>query len=844
MKHELSARLNRILHYCKREASRRRQGAVCSPHLLLGILQERENRAAEILRQLLPAGTDLEDILNQTLDHIRPSATEPEGDEIHVSPEVSRILKLTLLETRWAKSEEADCEHLLLALLRDYDNEGRRILNAHDITYDKVARMLNTQPSVRSGFGVADDAAEAFPPDGSDDGAGRPGQRRIDTKAAGAAGGDTPVIDNYGTDLTKAAAEGCLDPVVGREHEIARMAQILCRRKKNNPILIGEPGVGKSALVEGLAQLIAGKKAPRLLCDKRIVALEMTSIVAGTQYRGQFEERLRRLVQELRSHPEIILFIDEIHTIIGAGSAPGSLDAANILKPALARGEVQCIGATTTGEFRKTIEKDGALERRFQKIQLEPTSPEETLQILRNIKDKYEEHHHVCYTEEALAACVALTERYVTERSLPDKAIDALDEAGSRAHLSDLSVPADILEAEREIALLKEQKTEAAANQKYEQAAKLRDLMLERQHALDERVGEWQRTTNTDRKTVDREAIAEVVSMMSGVPVSRMAESEGRRLRGMREALGAKIIAQDRAIERLVRAITRNRLGIKDPNRPVGTFMFVGPTGVGKTYLVKTLAEYMFGTADALIRVDMSEYGEKYSTSRLVGAPPGYVGYEEGGQLTEKVRRHPYSIVLFDEIEKAHGDIFNTLLQVMDEGRLTDGNGRTVDFRNTILIMTSNSGSRQLKEYGAGIGFNTTGTASPAVAEGIVRKALQKQFAPEFLNRLDDIIMFDALTPTDAEKIAGIELDALAGRIEKMGYRLQLAPEMRAFIARKGFDAQYGARSLKRTVQEYIEDLICELLMADKTEAAAKGLKATLHDGTLTVETDTADTKR
>lgn len=622
------------------------------------------------------------------------------------------------------------------------------------------------------------------------------------------------------------------------------MAQILCRRKKNNPILIGEPGVGKSALVEGLAQLVAGKKAPRLLCDKRIVALEMTSIVAGTQYRGQFEERLRRLVQELRSHPEIILFIDEIHTLIGAGSAPGSLDAANILKPALARGEVQCIGATTTGEFRKTIEKDGALERRFQKIQVEPTTPEETLQILRNIKDKYEEHHRVRYTEEALEACVALTERYVTERSLPDKAIDALDEAGSRSHLSGIDVPADILEAEREIAGLKERKTEAAANQDYEQAAQLRDLTLERQRALDERMREWQRTTNTDRKTVDREAIAEVVSMMSGVPVSRMAESESRRLKEMRGALASKIVAQDRAIGRLVRAITRNRLGIKDPNRPVGTFMFVGPTGVGKTYLVKTLAEYMFGTPDALIRVDMSEYGEKYSTSRLVGAPPGYVGYEEGGQLTEKVRRHPYSIVLFDEIEKAHGDIFNTLLQVMDEGRLTDGNGRTVDFRNTIIIMTSNSGSRQLKEYGAGIGFNATGNVSPAMAEGIVRKALQKQFAPEFLNRLDDIIMFDALTPTDAEKIAGMELDALAGRIGKTGYNLRIAPEARALIARKGFDARYGARSLKRTVQEYVEDLICELLMSEKAEVSAKGLKAVLLGEDITVEEEKTGAER
>lgn len=837
MKYELSARLARILQYSKKEAARRHLRSIGSPHLLLGIMKDGENRAAEVLRQLLPSPTEMENQLENALAREPRAERDTAPDDIRINPEGERILKLTILETRWAKSQEAGSEHLLLALLRDYDNEAKRLLNASDITYDKVARMLNAKPSVRSGFGVADDeGSDAFPSEGNAESANRGGQQRLDAKTPNPSS-DTPVIDNYGTDLTQAAAEGCLDPVVGRQAEIERMAQILCRRKKNNPVLIGEPGVGKSALVEGLAQLIAGKKAPRLLCDKRIVALEMASIVAGTQYRGQFEERLRRLVQELRSHPEIILFIDEIHTIIGAGSAPGSLDAANILKPALARGEVQCIGATTTGEYRKTIEKDGALERRFQKIQLEPTSPEETLQILRNIKDKYEEHHHVSYTDDALKACVALTERYVTDRSLPDKAIDALDEAGSRSHLSDIQIPTDIQELEQEVARLKEEKIEAAANQKYERAAQFRDLMLERQQELDERIKEWQRSTNSDRKTVGKEDIAEVVSMMSGVPVSRIAESEGRRLKDMKGALQAKIIAQDRAIERLVRAITRNRLGIKDPNRPVGTFMFVGPTGVGKTYLVKTLAEYMFGSADALIRVDMSEYGEKHTTSRLVGAPPGYVGYEEGGQLTEKVRRHPYSIVLFDEIEKAHSDIFNTLLQVMDEGRLTDGNGRTVDFRNTIIVMTSNSGSRQLKEYGAGIGFNAAGAASPAVAEGIVRKALQKQFAPEFLNRLDDIIMFDPLTQADAAKIAAIELEALVGRISRMGYRLELAPEVEGFVTGKGFDAQYGARSLKRTVQEYIEDLICELLMSEKAETEAKGLKAALHDGTIRIST-------
>jgi len=836
MKYELSARLVRILQSSKKEASRRHLRSVGSPHLLLSIMKDKENRAAEVLRQLLPSETDMESLLENALDKEPHTELETMPEDVPISPEGGRILKLTILETRWAKSQEAGSEHLLLALLRDYDNEAKRLLNARDITYDKVANILNTKPSVKSGFGVADDDGnDAFPSESNGENGGRFGQQRLDAKTQHPSS-DTPVIDNYGTDLTKAAVEGCLDPVVGRKSEIERMAQILCRRKKNNPILIGEPGVGKSALVEGLAQLIAGKKAPRLLCGKRIVALEMTAIVAGTQYRGQFEERLRRLVQELREHPEIILFIDEIHTIIGAGSAPGSLDAANILKPALARGEVQCIGATTTGEYRKTIEKDGALERRFQKILLEPTSPEETLQILRNIKNKYEEHHHVSYTDDALKACVALTERYVTDRSLPDKAIDALDEAGSRSHLSDIQMPADIQELEQEVERLKEEKTEAAANQKYERAAQFRDLMLERQRQLEERIKEWQRTTNSDRKVVDKEAIADVVSMMSGVPVSRIAESESRRLKDMKHVLKSKIIAQDRAIERLVRAITRNRLGIKAPNRPVGTFMFVGPTGVGKTYLVKILAEYMFGTADALIRVDMSEYGEKHTTSRLVGAPPGYVGYEEGGQLTEKVRRHPYSIVLFDEIEKAHGDIFNTLLQVMDEGRLTDGNGRTVDFRNTIIVMTSNSGSRQLKEFGAGIGFNSTGTASPAMAESIVRKALQKQFAPEFLNRLDDIIMFDSLTQADAAKITEIELAELSGRISKIGYRLLLTPGVQAFITRQGFDAQYGARSLKRTVQEYVEDLICELLMSEKAETEAKGLRAVLSDGMISVD--------
>ena len=832
---EISKELQRIVQCSSREARKLRHRTIGASHLLLGILKDGNSRAADALQQLIPQTAQFV----QGLEQAEGEEHVPETEDYvpTLSTESHRIMKLTLLEARWAKSEQPLGEHLLLALLRDFNNEGRRRLNALDITYDKVAGALNAKPSVHSAFGFADDDnVGEFPQEGTSS-PQNAGRNTVGVKSA-KNNSDTPIIDNYGTDLTRAAADGCLDPVVGRKKEIERIAQILCRRKKNNPVLIGEPGVGKSAIVEGLAQLIADKKAPRLLCNKRIVALEMTSIVAGTQYRGQFEERLRRLIEELRSHPEIVLFIDEIHTIIGAGSAPGSLDAANILKPALARGEVQCIGATTTGEYRKTIEKDGALERRFQKVLLEPTTPEETLQILQNIKDKYEAHHHVQYTDEALKACVELTDRYISERSLPDKAIDALDEAGSRSHLTENSIPAEIEHMEQEIAQLREKKTEAAQNQNYELAAKLRDDMQMRQQELDKITAEWQAKQAEHRKVVDEEAIAQVVSMMSGVPVSKMAENEGERLKGLKNVLQAKVIAQNRAIEQLVRAITRSRLGIKAPNRPVGTFMFVGPTGVGKTYLVKLLAEHMFGSADALIRVDMSEYGEKHSASRLVGAPPGYVGYEEGGQLTEKVRRHPYSVVLFDEIEKAHGDIYNTLLQVMDEGRLTDGNGRTVDFRNTIIVMTSNSGSRQLKDFGVGIGFNTQGEMNTTQAENIVRKALQKQFAPEFLNRLDDIIMFDPLNKESVQQIADIELKELGERVKRMGYTLQLSDAMSRFITDKGFDLQYGARSLKRTVQTYIEDLICDLIMSGNNHAENKGVVAELQDNNIKIATN------
>ena len=630
---------------------------------------------------------------------------------------------------------------------------------------------------------------------------------------------DTPIINNFTTDLTDIATKGGLDPVVGRDDEILRVIQILCRRKKNNPIIIGEPGVGKSAIVEGLADRIVHRRVPRLLLGKRIVILDMATIVSGTQYRGQFEERVRRLIDELKAHPEIILFIDEIHTIIGAGSTPGSLDAANILKPALARGEVQCIGATTVGEFKKTIEKDGALDRRFQKIMLEPTSKEETLAILHNIKKRYEEHHNVVYTDEALTYCVELTSRFVTNRFLPDKAIDALDEAGACMHLAGTGTPKQLEEKEKEIEIMRSQKLEAAQNQNYELAARLRDEIQTLNRELETITQQWQIEQKEHPVEVDETVVAQVVSKMSGVPVTRVASKESERLKGMGCALNHKVIAQEKAVERLVRAITCSRLGLKGDNRPIGTFLFVGPTGVGKTYLVKCLAEWMFGTKDSLIRIDMSEYGEKYSVSRLVGAPPGYVGYEEGGQLTERVRRHPYSVILLDEVEKAHPDVFNTLLQVMDEGRLTDGNGTTVDFRNTIIILTSNSGTRQLREFGNGIGFNrVVGELDEKETRNIILKVLRKQFAPEFLNRLDDIITFSPLNKVDALTIATLEIDDLISRLSKRGISLIIDEAVVHRVVEKGFDAQYGARSLKRAIQQLIEDTLCEYILDHATE--------------------------
>ena len=694
----------------------------------------------------------------------------------------------------------------------------------------------NTQSTPLNRFGMVDDTPDAFGENEGPSGDKSRANSTEDTKQKKGKG-DTPVINTYGVDITKRAEEGLLDPVVGRETEIMRIAQILCRRKKNNPVLIGEPGVGKSAVVEGLATRIVQRAVPHTLIDKRIISLDMSALVAGTQYRGQFEERLRRLIQELREHKEFILFVDEIHTIVGAGSAPGSLDAANMLKPALARGEVQCIGATTQDEYRKSIEKDGALERRFQKILVEPTSPAETLDILHKVVARYEEHHSVKYQPEAIEACVRLTTQYITNRALPDKALDALDEAGSRKRLTHVSVPTDVKELEAEIAMLKGHKAEAAKKQDYELAARLRDSVAQLQEQLDKRNREWINTLKHNCPEVTEEDVANVVSMMSGVPVTRVAQSENERLRGMAAALKSKVIAQDKAIDQLTRAITRNRVGLGGGDRPIGTFMFVGSTGVGKTHLVRTLAEWMFGSADALIRVDMSEYGEKHTTSRLVGAPPGYVGYDEGGQLTEKVRRHPYSVILLDEIEKAHPDVFNTLLQVMDEGRMTDGNGTTVDFRNTVIIMTSNSGSRQISEFGAGIGFGTSADSANAQAESIVRKALSRQFAPEFLGRLDDIIMFHTLDEKDALEIVRLEVGKLAARLkENRQIEIHLTDAVYDFLVKKGFEPKSGARSVKRAIREHLEDALCDMLL-DNPERKGR-VVFDIKDGKLEIQPD------
>lgn len=828
MNNQFTQRVSDIIQYSKEEACRLHNSKIGPEHLLLGIIRNGEGKAIDILRSLY---VDLAQVKERLEDLLKKEAENDffSEEEVSFTEKTSRILKMSLLEARLMRTSLTDSEHVLLAIMRDDQNRASQLLEDNEVTYQKIVDKLIPKAEPQGGldFGEEEEEEEgitrrsntdkgnsAFSSSQSDySSTTRTSERKPSN--------ETPVLDSFGTDMTKAAEAGNLDPVVGREKEIERLAQILSRRKKNNPILIGEPGVGKSAIVEGLALRIVQKKVSRILFDKRVIALDMTSVVAGTKYRGQFEERIRSILNELKKNPNIILFIDEIHNIVGAGSAAGSMDAANMLKPALARGEIQCIGATTLDEYRQNIEKDGALERRFQKVLVEPTTAEETLQILRNIKDKYEEHHNVTYTDEALMACVKLTDRYITDRNFPDKAIDALDEAGSRVHLTNITVPKEIEEQEKAIEEARNNKNEAVRLQNFELAASFRDQEKNLEKDLENMKVAWEEKSRENREVVDEEQIANVVSMISGIPVQRMAEQEGNKLKGMKQALLSKVIAQDQAIDTLVKAIQRSRVGLKDPNKPIGTFLFLGPTGVGKTHLAKELAREMFGTTDALIRIDMSEYMDKFTVSRLVGAPPGYVGYEEGGQLTEKVRRKPYSIILLDEIEKAHPDVYNLLLQVMDEGRLTDSYGRTVDFKNTVIILTSNIGTRQLKEFGKGIGFTAqTRNDDKEYSRSVITKALNKSFAPEFINRLDEIITFDQLNEEALKKIIDIELVGLYKRVENLGYRLVITDEAKKFLANKGYDVQFGARPLKRAIQNYLENGLAEIII---NEAPASG---------------------
>ena len=821
MTSQFSPKVSEILAFSREEAARLASRSVGPEHLLLGMLRSNGGPVIDLFRRL---DLNLQAVKYELEQRVREDEINVpiHTTELVLNEKASNILKLAVLEARIQRTNKVDEQHLLLAILHDAVNNGaKQVLELNNMNYEDAMAMLFAKQNnnVTNGIGLPDEDEDEYEETGSKPGASNNAGSTTTTTAQKKASSKTPVLDTFGTDLTQAAAEGKLDPCVGREKEIQRIIEILGRRKKNNPILIGEPGVGKSAIVEGLAQLIEKHHTSPMLFGKRIYTLDMTGVVAGTKYRGQFEERLKALMKELEANPDVIVFIDEIHTIIGAGSTPGSMDAANIMKPALARGTIQCIGATTLDEYRNSIEKDGALERRFQKVQVEPTTNEETLQILHNIKDRYEHHHHVTYTDEALAACVKLTDRYVTDRFMPDKAIDALDETGSRVQ--------------------KEKKQLAVRNQNFELAAGYRDrqTVLETElKLLNER---WTSGEGEERQVVSAEQVAEVVSMMTGVPAQRMAEQEGIRLKGMAQELKNTVIAQDAAIDKMVKAIQRNRVGLKDPNHPIGVFMFLGPTGVGKTYLAKKLAEFMFGNKDALIRIDMSEYTESFNTSRLIGAPPGYVGYEEGGQLTERVRRHPYSIVLLDEIEKAHGNVFNLLLQVLDEGRLTDGNGRFVDFRNTVIIMTSNAGTRQLKDFGRGVGFSAGNSSALALnekdkqhARDIVQKALSKQFSPEFLNRLDEIITFDQLDLEAIKRIIDVELKGLYNRIEQIGYHIDLSDEAKEFVATKGYDVQFGARPLKRAIQNYIEDGISDMIVNGNLEPGAT-IHITLNENEL-----------
>ena len=840
---KFSPRVREVIGFSREEALRLGHDHIGIEHILLGLIRGGEGNAVKILHHL---DVDLEDLRKMVEAGMEPASTvrPPDKDKITLVKQAEKMLKITFLEAKLFKSPQIDTEHVLLSMLKDRDNLATRALNKMNVDYENVKHEVDT---ILAGDGSSAPTPDRPRPkaqgpqstDDDDDDSGS-ASYSAGAKKPGDSKSKTPVLDNFGRDLTKMAEDGKLDPIVGREKEIERVSQILSRRKKNNPVLIGEPGVGKSAIAEGLALRIIQRKVSRVLFDKRIVALDIASLVAGTKYRGQFEERMKAVMHELENSPDVILFIDEIHTIVGAGGASGSLDASNMFKPALARGEIQCIGATTLDEYRQYIEKDGALERRFQKVIVEPTSVDETIEILNNIKEKYEDHHNVMYTPEAISACVKLTNRYITDRHLPDKAIDALDEAGSRVHISNIVVPQTILDVEKKIEDIKEEKNKVVRSQRYEEAAKLRDRERTLLEELDAAKKKWEEESRVNRTEVSEDNVAEVVAMMSGIPVQRIAEKESGKLRRMQEEMEGKVIGQPEAVTKVVKAIRRNRAGLKDPNRPIGSFIFLGPTGVGKTQLAKELARYMFDTEDALIRIDMSEYMEKFSVSRLIGAPPGYVGYEEGGQLTEKVRRRPYAIILLDEIEKAHPDVFNLLLQALDDGRMTDSLGRQIDFRNSIIIMTSNIGARDLQEFGTGVGFGTKakmeGTSD--ANRGIVEKALKKAFAPEFLNRIDDIIMFNSLKREDIHKIIDIELGYVYKRVSELGYDLKLTEEAKDFLGEKGYDEKFGARPLKRAIQKYIEDPMAEEIINQNVEEGDKitvGLNKEKNDVTIKV---------
>ena len=802
---KFSQKIKDVLSFSKEEAVRLGNAYIGTEHLLLGILREGEGIAITVLENL---NIDLNQLKKSIEFRIRSEENLKiaDTDNIPLFKTAERALKLVYLEAKSFNSATINTGHLLLSILKDENSVVTQILEEQHVDYQAVrTEMENTQPEAKAEF----EDEENEMPFGSGKNPGGPSQSGQKSKS------DTPVLDNFGIDLTKAAEDNALDPIVGRDKEIERLAQILSRRKKNNPVLIGEPGVGKSAIVEGLALRITQRKVSRVLFDKRVITLDLASIVAGTKYRGQFEERMKAILNELGKSTNIILFIDEIHTIVGAGGATGSLDAANMLKPALARGEIQCIGATTLDEYRQHIEKDGALERRFQKVMVDPTTPEETMEILKNIKGRYEDHHNVNYTDDAIEACVKLTMRYISDRHLPDKAIDALDESGSRVHISNIVVPNKIIELEKQIENVRTEKIAAVKNQNFELAANFRDNEKKLMESLDKEKENWEKELVKNRETVSEEEVAEVVAMMTGVPVQRIAQAEGTRLMKMGDELKKNVIGQDEAIEKIVKSIQRNRAGLKDPNKPIGSFIFLGPTGVGKTQLAKILALYLFDSVDNLIRMDMSEYMEKFSVSRLVGAPPGYIGYEEGGQLTEKVRRRPYSVILLDEIEKAHPDVFHLLLQVLDEGQLTDSLGRRVDFRNTIIIMTSNIGSRQLKDFGQGVGFSTRAKQESASqhAKSVIQNALKRSFAPEFINRLDDIIIFNSLIKEHIYKIIDIELKGLFTRIETLGYKIDLTNAAKDYITEKGYDPDFGARPLKRAIQKYLEDPMAEAII-------------------------------